>query len=215
VKLVLLGAPGSGKGTQASRLSKAHGLASLSTGDMLRAAVKEGTAVGRKAEAVMKRGELVPDEVVVAIVGERLAAPDCAKGFILDGFPRTEAQARALDGMLAKAGQELTRVIQFDVDEAALVERIAGRFNCAKCDAAYHETNNRPKREGVCDVCGGTKFTRRPDDNAEAVKVRLEAYRRQTAPLLPYYRKRGLLTAVNAMADIDTVTKEIEVALAA
>lgn len=215
MKLVLLGAPGSGKGTQALRLAKTHGLASLSTGDMLRAAIKEGSAVGRKADAIMKRGELVPDEVVVAIVGERLAAPDCAKGFILDGFPRTVAQARALDGMLGKAGQKLTRVIQFDVDETALVARIAGRFNCANCGAAYHETNNRPKREGVCDICGGTAFMCRPDDNAEAVKVRLDAYRRQTAPLLPYYRKRGLLTTVNAMADIDAVTKEIEVALAA
>jgi adenylate kinase len=215
VKIVLLGPPGSGKGTQALRLMKAHGLASLSTGDMLRAAARAGTSVGRKAEAIMKRGELVPDEVVVAIIGERLAGADCAQGFILDGFPRTKAQAAALDGMLAKAGQRLTKVIEFKVNEAALVDRIGGRFNCVKCDAAYHETNNRPQREGVCDVCGGTKFSRRPDDNAEAIKVRLDAYRRQTAPLLPYYRNQGLLTVVDAMAEIDTVTKEIEGALAA
>jgi adenylate kinase len=215
VKIVLLGPPGSGKGTQALRLAKAHGLASLSTGDILRAAARAGTPVGLEAEAIMKRGELVPDEVVVSIIKERLAEADCARGFILDGFPRTEAQARALDRMLAKAGQKLTRVIEFKVDEAALVDRISGRFNCVSCDAAYHETNNRPKQEGVCDRCGGTSFFCRPDDNAAAVKVRLDAYRKQTAPLLPYYRKKGLLTAVDAMADIDIVTKEIEGALAA
>ena len=182
---------------------------------MLRAAVRAGTPVGREADATMKRGELVPDEVVVAIIGERLTQADCARGFILDGFPRTVAQALALDGMLAKAGQKLTKVIEFKVNEAALVARISGRFNCVKCDAAYHETNNRPKRDGVCDRCGGTTFTRRPDDNAQAIKVRLDAYRKQTAPLLPYYRKKGLLMAVDAMADIDKVTKEIEGALAA
>lgn len=213
--LVLLGAPGSGKGTQAQRLAKAHGLAQLSTGDILRAAARAGTAVGRKAEAIMKRGELVPDEVVVAIIGERLAEADCARGFVFDGFPRTEEQAVALDAILAKGGQRLTNVIELKVDEAALVGRVAGRFSCVTCGAAYHDTNHRPMRAGVCDRCGGHEFQRRPDDNAETMKARLDAYRRQTAPLLPYYRKRGLLRVVDAMADIDKVTEEIEGALAA
>jgi adenylate kinase len=215
VNLVLLGPPGCGKGTQAKRLVERGGLAQLSTGDMLRAAVKAGTPVGQQANAIMQRGELVPDEMVIALVAERIAQPDCASGFVLDGFPRTVAQAKALDKLLAGAKRALDRVIQMQVDDAALIERIAGRFNCAKCAASYHDKFNRPKREGVCDVCGGREFNRRADDAAEAVGARLAAYHRQTKPLLPYYRKLGLLTEIDAMAGIDAVTRQIETALSA
>ncbi|MCP1335205.1 adenylate kinase [Futiania mangrovi] len=214
MNIILLGPPGAGKGTQAKRLEAAHGLVQLSTGDMLRAAVAAGTETGLKAKAIMDRGELVPDDVVVGIIADRIAEPDVKNGFILDGFPRTVAQAVALDALLAKTGEDLDAVIEMQVDDAALTERITGRYTCAKCGAGYHDTFQRPKIEGVCDRCGGTEFKRRADDNAETVKSRLEAYHAQTAPLLPYYEARGILKRVDGMADIDEVTGQIEGVLA-
>ena len=208
--VILLGPPGAGKGTQAMRLARRHGLAQLSTGDMLRAAVQAGTEIGAKAKDIMERGDLVPDDIVVSIIAERLDAPDCAQGAILDGFPRTEAQARALDAMLDEKGLKLDYVIEIKVDDAALIERISGRFSCAKCGEGYHDQFKRPKVEGVCDGCGSTEFVRRPDDNPETVKSRLAAYYRQTAPLLPYYRERGVLRQVDGMASIEAVARQIE-----
>lgn len=210
MNLILLGPPGAGKGTQAQRLQQARGLVQLSTGDMLRAAVAAGSEIGKRADAVMKRGELVSDEIVVGIIEDRISQPDCAKGFILDGFPRTTAQAEALDAMLARKGMKLDAVIEMVVDDAQMVDRITGRYTCAKCGAGYHDTNRRPKKAGVCDVCGGTAFTRRADDKAETVKARLDAYHRQTAPLLPYYRARGVLQQVDGMAEIDQVSAQID-----
>ncbi len=209
MRLVLLGPPGAGKGTQARWIVERYGIPQLSTGDMLREAVARGTEVGRRAQAVMERGELVSDAIINAIVAERLAQPDCARGFVLDGYPRTVAQAEALDALLAERGQRLDAVIEFRVDTEALVERIAGRFACARCGAGYHERFKRPKVEGVCDVCGATEFTRRKDDNPEAVRTRLVAYAEQTAPLLPYYAARGLLRSIDGMAPIDAVTEAL------
>lgn len=203
--LIFLGPPGAGKGTQAKRMEDELGLIQLSTGDMLRAAMAEGTALGARAKGFYDKGELVPDDVVLDMIGERLDHPDCAKGVILDGFPRTEVQAEALDRMLASRGKRIDRVIEMRVDDEALVERIAGRFSCATCGAAYHDRFNRPKKDGVCDLCGGTEFRRRADDKAETVRKRLEVYNRQTAPLLPYYRGRGVLATVDGMAAIDNV----------
>lgn len=210
MNLILLGPPGAGKGTQAQRLQQARGLVQLSTGDMLRAAVAAGSEIGKRADAVMKRGELVSDEIVVGIIEDRIGRPDCTKGFILDGFPRTTAQAEALDAMLGRKGMRLDAVIEMVVDDAQMVDRITGRYTCAKCGAGYHDTNNRPKKVGVCDSCGGTEFTRRADDKAETVKARLDAYHRQTAPLLPYYRARGVLQQVDGMAEIDQVAAQID-----
>ena len=215
MRLILLGPPGAGKGTQAQRLVERHGIPQLSTGDVLRAAVKAETELGRKAAAIMERGDLVPDEVVVGIIDARLDHDDCAKGFILDGFPRTLGQAEALDSMLAAKGQSLDHVIEMKVDDQALVERITGRFTCAKCGAGYHDRFKTPKVEGVCDVCGGTEFTRRKDDTAETVTSRLKAYHEQTAPLLPYYEAQGVLGSVDGMADFDEVTRQLEAIVAA
>ncbi len=212
--IILLGPPGAGKGTQAEYLQRHHGLLKLSTGDMLRAAVASGSEIGRKAKAAIERGNLVSDEVAVAIVAERLAAgPGSAKGVILDGFPRTLGQAEALDRVLAERHRKVDMVVEIRVVDDVLVKRISGRFTCATCGAAYHDTFNLPKVEGKCDVCGGGEFTRRVDDSAETVAARLEIYHRETAPLLPYYRARGLLRSVDGMAEIAQVAKEIDAIL--
>jgi adenylate kinase len=213
MNIILLGPPGAGKGTQAQRLEAKWAMVQLSTGDMLRAAVSQGTEVGLKAKAYMGRGDLVPDEVVIGIIADRISEPDCAKGFILDGFPRTVAQAEALDTMLAEKKMKLDHVIEMKVDDAALVERITGRFACAKCGAGYHDVFHKPKVDGVCDACGSKEFVRRADDNRETVVLRLKNYHAQTAPLLPYYRKVGVLKTVDGMASMDEVTKEIEAVL--
>jgi adenylate kinase len=205
-----LGPPGAGKGTQAKRLYDRDKLVQLSTGDMLRAEVASGSALGKQAKQVMEAGQLVSDAIVIGIIDKRIDAADCKSGFVLDGFPRTEKQAVALDEMLTRKGKKIDGVVELAVDEDALVERISGRFACAKCGAGYHDKFQRPKKEGVCDVCGSAEFTRRKDDNAETVKARLKAYREQTAPILPYYKKKGLLQRVDGMADPDTVTGQIE-----
>ncbi|MGE3935548.1 MAG: adenylate kinase [Rhodospirillaceae bacterium] len=213
MNLILFGPPGAGKGTQAKRLEEGRGLVQLSTGDMLRAAVAAGTPLGNKAKAIMEAGQLVPDDVMIQLIADRIAEADCRNGFVLDGFPRTVAQAEALDSMLKAKGLRLDRVIEMKVDDAALVRRIAGRFSCAKCGAVYHDDFRRPRAAGVCDVCGSTEFARRKDDNAETVKARLAAYHAQTAPLLPYYRDRGVLATVDGMAEIDEVSRQVEALL--
>ena len=210
MNLILFGAPGSGKGTQAKTLGEQLGLAHLSTGDMLRAAVAAGTPIGLKAKAIMAQGALVPDDVVIGIIAERIDQRDAAKGFILDGFPRTLTQAEALDRQLKARGRRIDRVVDLRADDDALVRRVAGRFACAKCGANYHEQLNPPRRPGVCDVCGGTSFTRRADDNAETARARLKAYHDQTAPLLPYYRRQGILAEVDGLQAIDQVTAAIK-----
>ena len=210
MNIILLGPPGAGKGTQAQRLVEAHGMRQLSTGDMLRAAVKAGTPVGLQAKAVMERGELVSDEIVSALIGEELDGMGQDAGAIFDGYPRTAAQAEALDGILSARGRKLDHVIELDVDEDALVERITGRFTCAACGKGYHDTFEQPRAPGVCDKCGSTEFKRRPDDNEETVRTRMAEYRAKTAPILPIYDARGIVARVNGMADMDDVTRAIE-----
>ena len=213
--IVLLGPPGAGKGTQAKFLEESFEIAQLSTGDMLRAEVAEDSAIGRKADAIMKAGQLVPDDMIIGLIGERLDDDDCRNGFILDGFPRTVPQAEALDGMLRDKRLKLDRVLSIEVDDEAMVERITGRFSCAKCGAGYHDKFQRPRADGVCDVCGGTEFTRRADDNAKTVRERLKAYHEQTKPLLDYYQERGLVRSVDGMATIEEVSNQLKTAMTA
>ena len=210
MNIILLGPPGAGKGTQAERLEKSHRMVQLSTGDMLRAEVASESALGREAKEIMESGELMPDEIVVQIVAERLGSDGCEFGFTLDGFPRTENQARALDGLMREKGLKLNGVIEMKVDDDALTERITGRFSCAKCGAGYHDKYQRPKVDGVCDDCGLTEFNRRADDNEEIVRQRLAAYHTVTEQILPFYKEKSVLCSVDGMAPIDEVTKQIE-----
>lgn len=214
MNLILLGPPGAGKGTQAEVITQKRGLVQLSTGDMLREAVKDGTPIGEEASAVMEAGGLVPDEIVIKIVAERLSASDCANGFILDGFPRTLNQAAALDNLLQAQGKQLDVVIEIKVDDAVVVDRISGRYMCADCGASFHDTNHKPKVPGVCDRCGSTEFIRRKDDNAETVRNRLMAYYRETSPLIGYYFAKDKLRSVDGMAPISEVSSQIEAVLA-
>jgi len=208
LNIILLGPPGAGKGTQAARLQAERGMIQLSTGDMLREAVAAGTPVGLKAKEVMERGELVSDAIVSALIGERLdGAAD--SGAIFDGFPRTKHQAEALEILLGERGRKLDHVIELEVDEEALVTRITGRFTCAKCGTGYHDTFRPTKVAGVCDVCGSTQFKRRPDDNEQTVRTRMEEYRAKTAPILPYYANKGLVRRVDGMANVDEVARQI------
>jgi adenylate kinase len=209
MNLVLLGPPGAGKGTQAKRLQEKHHIVQLSTGDMLRAEIASGSELGKKAKTLMDAGNLVPDEVIIDMIAGRIDQDDCANGFILDGFPRTIPQAEALDTMLAEKGVELDHVIEIKVDDEAMVQRITGRYTCAECGAGYHENFQRPKVDGVCDTCGCTRFNRRSDDNATTVRARLKAYHEQTAPILSYYGKKGMVRSVDGMASIDKVTRQL------
>ena len=207
--IILLGPPGAGKGTQAARLVAERGMVQLSTGDMLRAAVAAGTPLGREAKAVMDRGELVSDAIVSGLIGEAIDALSAGSGLIFDGYPRTVGQAEALDALLADRGRRLDHVIELEVDEDALVDRITGRFSCANCGANYHDRYKLPKVEGICDVCGGHEFKRRPDDNEATVRTRMAEYRAKTAPILPFYEVRGLVRRVDGMAAMDDVAAAI------
>ena len=209
MNLIFLGPPGAGKGTQAQIAQRKFGLIQLSTGEMLREAVAKNTDLGQKARSIMDRGELVPDDIMVNMIRERIILPDCKNGFILDGFPRTIAQAESLDFMLDQESAPLKAVIQITVDEEALIQRVEGRFSCAECGEGYHDRFKLTQQEGICDICGSSQFKRRPDDNRKTMTKRLLAYNQQTAPLIPYYEKRGILKSVDGMLDIYDVTKEI------
>jgi adenylate kinase len=210
MRLILLGPPGAGKGTQAQRLVEKYGIPQLSTGDMLRAAVKAGTEVGQRAEAVMNAGKLVSDDIVNAIVSERIDQPDCANGFILDGYPRTLVQADAVQEMLEGKGIALDVVIELQVDDEVLVDRISGRYSCASCGTVYHDTSKKPKQDGVCDKCGSTEFKRRSDDQPDKVWTRLQAYYKETSPLIGYYYAKGLLKSVDGLQSIEDVAASID-----
>ena len=207
--IILLGPPGAGKGTQAKELAARRGLVQLATGDMLRAAVAAGTEIGTRAKSIMESGGLVPDDIVIGIVAERIEQPDCKNGVILDGFPRTLPQASALDAVLNRKKTKIDVVVELKVNDKALVERISGRFSCAKCKASYHDVYKRPKVEGVCDVCQSTEFERRPDDSAGTVRERLLVYYRETSPLIGYYYCKGNLRTVDGMAPIENVAEAI------
>ena len=213
MNIILLGPPGAGKGTQAQRLVENRGMKQLSTGDMLRAAVKAETPTGLKVKAIMDAGELVSDEVVSALISDELKAMGDDVGAIFDGYPRTEAQAHALDGILEQHGRSLHKVVELGVDVDALVDRITGRFTCANCGAGYHDRHKLPENEGTCDVCGSTEFKRRPDDTEETVRTRMQEYRNKTAPILPIYDERGIVERVDGMASIDEVTASIDAVL--
>ncbi len=210
MNLILLGPPGAGKGTQARRLEEKYGLIQLSTGDMLREAISSGSALGQQVKEIIDKGQLVSDDIMIGLIGARIDQPDCKRGFILDGFPRTLAQAHSLDEMLHRRNAPLEAVIELKVDEAVLTERIVGRFTCSKCGAGYHDKFKPTKVDHVCDECGSSNFKRRDDDKAEVVGRRFTAYREQTSPLLPYYMEKGILHSVNGMADMDDVTLEMD-----
>lgn len=210
MKLVFLGPPGAGKGTQSQHLAQEYRIAQISTGDMLRAEVKAESDIGVLAKKIMDNGELVPDDLIVSMIKKRIQADDCKNGFILDGFPRSLGQAEALDTMFASQNMQLDAVLSLEVDEEVLAERISGRFSCAKCGASYHKQFKLPKVNGVCDSCGSTDFISRADDNKETVLARLETYRKQTAPLLPYYKKKNCLYAINGMKSVEDVIKDID-----
>lgn len=209
-RLILMGPPGGGKGTQAKRLQDRYAIVQLSTGDMLRAAVAAGTEVGKQAKVVMDAGKLVSDDLIIDMISERIDQPDCANGFILDGFPRTVPQAEALDTLLQSKGIALDKVIEVSVPDSKLIARITGRFICSKCGEGYHDTFKQPKVDGVCDACGSTEFTRRADDNEETVTARLKAYHAQTAPLMPFYEQKGLLEVVDGDRSMDAVADDLE-----
>ena len=210
MNLVLLGPPGAGKGTQAKRLEDAYGIVQLSTGDMLRAEVNSGSDLGAEAGGIMEAGGLVPDNIIIAMISKRIDHDDCAKGFILDGFPRTVLQAQSLEKMLSEKELSIDHVIAIEVDQEAMVARVTGRFTCADCGAGYHDEFQPTKIDGVCDSCAGTTFVRRADDNAETVRNRLSAYEEQTAPIVAFYRDKGALKSVDGMADIDMVTASLK-----
>ncbi len=213
MNIILLGPPGAGKGTQAQNLVAHHGMRQLSTGDMLRAAVKAGTPVGKMADEIMKAGKLFPDELMADILGEYMDTVPIDVGLIFDGYPRTEAQAVLLDKLLSDRGRTLDHVIELAVDEEALVDRITGRFTCASCGTGYHDRHKQPEVEGVCDNCGSTEFKRRPDDNEETVRKRMQVYRAETAPILPIYEKRGIVSRVDGMAGIEDVAQALNTIL--
>ena len=213
MNLILMGPPGAGKGTQSQRIEKSHGIVQLSTGDMLRVEVASGSDLGKEAKDVMESGGLVSDELIIAMISSRIDQDDCKKGFILDGIPRTTPQAEALDAMLTEKGLMIEHVIEMKVDDEAMVKRITGRFTCTECGAGYHDEFQKPKKEGVCDQCGGSEFTRRADDNAETVRARLQAYHEQTAPILSYYKEKGTVKSVEGMASIDEVTEQLNAVL--
>jgi len=215
MNLILFGPPGAGKGTQAQRLQAEYGMVQLSTGDMLRAELASGSVLGKRVKTIMDAGQLVPDELMIDMIAKRIEKDDCKQGFILDGFPRTIPQAKALDALLARRGIVLDALVAIDVDDEDLVGRATGRFSCAKCGATYHDTFKRTQKDGVCDVCGSTSFSRRSDDKEETVRARLKAYHTQTAPILDYYEQKGLLKSIDGRKEIDQVTRDLKATLIA